>query len=329
MDVDFSARSALERARSVVVVGAADYADELLRQADYQHCTHTLLDGELGLDRETGLVELKRLSDIQELEAPLVLIARRSARGTQETANRLRQLGLTFDHLALHTTRSRSPRLLKALGRTSYEDLDSNVVSFDASVSDRVEVDVGEMGVSSGNVVDLANVSVRERLSITLVGSDGCVTIGQDTTFVDATIFVNSTGTVSIGRDCMFAREIELNQSDQHHIFDLDTLKRINHPRDVVIGDHVWVGRRALLLAGVSIGSGSVVGAAAVTSGAFASNVVLAGSPARVLRERVVWSRDLVKYFDRSTFEDCDDQRALEFLEGDRLAGTASSDKEE
>lgn len=53
----------------------------------------------------------------------------------------------------------------------------------------------------------------------------------------------------------------------------------------VRIEDDVWVGAGATILPGVTIGAGSVVGAGAVVTGNVPPGVVVAGVPARVLRE--------------------------------------------
>lgn len=71
-----------------------------------------------------------------------------------------------------------------------------------------------------------------------------------------------------------------------------------NHPLDaierrsgqesalpVTIGDDVWVGGGAILLPGVSIGSGTVVGAGSVVTRSLPAGVLAAGNPCRVIRE--------------------------------------------
>ena len=55
-------------------------------------------------------------------------------------------------------------------------------------------------------------------------------------------------------------------------------------PRPVHVGDDVWIGMRAIILAGVTIGDGAVVGAGAVVSGDVPPMTVVSGNPARVVR---------------------------------------------
>ena len=54
----------------------------------------------------------------------------------------------------------------------------------------------------------------------------------------------------------------------------------------VVIEDNVWVGARAIILPGVTLGEGSVVGAGAVVSRSVAPYRVAVGVPAREIRDR-------------------------------------------
>jgi maltose O-acetyltransferase len=56
---------------------------------------------------------------------------------------------------------------------------------------------------------------------------------------------------------------------------------------DVVIGDRVWIGYRAIVLPGVTIGEGAVVGAGAVVSKDVEPYAIVAGNPARKIGERV------------------------------------------
>jgi maltose O-acetyltransferase len=56
---------------------------------------------------------------------------------------------------------------------------------------------------------------------------------------------------------------------------------------DVVIGDRVWIGYRAIVLPGVTIGEGVVVGAGAVVTKNVEPYAIVAGNPARKIGERV------------------------------------------
>ena len=55
---------------------------------------------------------------------------------------------------------------------------------------------------------------------------------------------------------------------------------------DVTIGDHVWIGYRAIIMPGVTIGEGSVVAAGAVVTGDVTPYTIVAGVPARQVGER-------------------------------------------
>jgi acetyltransferase-like isoleucine patch superfamily enzyme len=54
----------------------------------------------------------------------------------------------------------------------------------------------------------------------------------------------------------------------------------------IVIGDYVWVGMRATILAGVTIGEGAVVMAGAIVTRDVSPYTVVGGVPARVIRHR-------------------------------------------
>lgn len=57
---------------------------------------------------------------------------------------------------------------------------------------------------------------------------------------------------------------------------------------DIVIGDDVWIGARAIVLQGVSIGDGAVIAAGAVVRQDVPPFAVVAGVPARVVSQRQV-----------------------------------------
>ncbi|RDH91984.1 MAG: hypothetical protein DIZ77_09670 [endosymbiont of Seepiophila jonesi] len=93
------------------------------------------------------------------------------------------------------------------------------------------------------------------------IGHGSRVFIGNKTTSNGARIVaINSL--IALKRDVMLSDEILIQGFDQHGIIDLKSRDIINQNRKkTIVGRHVWVGRRATLMPGVSIGDGSIVGA--------------------------------------------------------------------
>lgn len=58
-------------------------------------------------------------------------------------------------------------------------------------------------------------------------------------------------------------------------------------PTTVVIEDYAWLGVRAIVLPGVTIGHGAIVGAGAVVSRNVPPMAIVAGNPARVIGQRL------------------------------------------
>jgi acetyltransferase-like isoleucine patch superfamily enzyme len=131
------------------------------------------------------------------------------------------------------------------------------------------------------------------RGSVNISGDDQTVLIGARTSFNNATIICKGNANVHIGRDCMFSSSIEVRTCDGHAIIDLDTMTRTNTAASVFIGDHVWVGKGALLQKGSHVASDNVIGYGALVRGRFAdSQTIIAGTPARVVRTRKTWARN-------------------------------------
>jgi acetyltransferase-like isoleucine patch superfamily enzyme len=124
------------------------------------------------------------------------------------------------------------------------------------------------------------------------VGQDSAVLIGRRVSSTSKMIVSAAEGTtVTIGDDVMFATGNQVRADDGHPIFDVRTGRRVNRSQDITIGPHVWVGYNAAILAGSTIGEGSVVALGAVVRGRFPNNCVIGGIPARMLRRDIAWER--------------------------------------
>ncbi len=124
------------------------------------------------------------------------------------------------------------------------------------------------------------------------IGQDATVTLGANVSCTTTVAISACEGTsVSVGDDVMFASENQVRADDGHPIFDVESGRRVNVSRSITIGDHVWLGRGAVVLGGSTIGSGSVLGYGSVLKGRVPNNAVAAGVPARVRRRNIAWER--------------------------------------
>ena len=109
----------------------------------------------------------------------------------------------------------------------------------------------------------------------------------------DINIVAKNGKNITIGDECMFAREIMIRNNDGHIILDRKTGEVINPPEDIVIGDNVWVGMRVMILKGAVIPKGSVVGAMSMVNKKFEEeNILIAGTPAEKIRSDIEWRRE-------------------------------------
>ena len=110
----------------------------------------------------------------------------------------------------------------------------------------------------------------------------GKIHIG-DYCLVNPGVRMSSADSIHIGHSCMFAMNAYLSDADWH-----DLQHRIFAPgnhQPIVIHNNVWIGDSALICKGVTIGENSIVGAWSVVTKDVPPNVVVAGNPAKVVRE--------------------------------------------
>jgi len=151
-------------------------------------------------------------------------------------------------------------------------------------------VEVGAIKIQSGGlkisfVVNAGRCSNGARVTV----GEGCVFNGAMHIIGPLTPGVD----VRIGSHGLFATNVSVRGSSHHGLWDLTTGKLLNPEAGIVIGDRVWLGDGVVVLNKARIPSGSVVGARSVVNREFTQeNVLLAGSPAAVRRENVMWTND-------------------------------------
>lgn len=88
---------------------------------------------------------------------------------------------------------------------------------------------------------------------------------------------------VIIGDNCIIGPQVVIRDDDAHEVIGGVRMAPI------IIGDNVWVGMRAVILKGVTIGDGAIVAAGAVVTKDVKPRTIVGGNPARVIRENASW----------------------------------------
>jgi len=109
------------------------------------------------------------------------------------------------------------------------------------------------------------------------------IRVGEGTIIGYAT-FIDGRDKVTIGSHTDIASEVMIYSSE--HDINSDDFSATLAP--VTIGDYVFIGPRAIILAGVSVGSGAVVAAGAVVTKDVDSFTIVGGVPAKLIGERKV-----------------------------------------
>ena len=109
-----------------------------------------------------------------------------------------------------------------------------------------------------------------------------------DGTFIGHECSFNLRHGIHIGRQCLLAGGVVIQDNDGHPIDPV--ARRAGEPAPesavaaVTIADGVWIGRRAMILKGVTLGENAIVGAGSVVLHDVPANTIVAGNPARVIR---------------------------------------------
>jgi len=105
--------------------------------------------------------------------------------------------------------------------------------------------------------------------------------IGEDT-IIGSRAFLDGRASLKIGSHVVLASEVMIYCS-QHDV-EADDFRSILKP--VVIEDYVFIGPRAIILPGVTIGKGAIIAAGAVVSKDVEPMSIVGGVPAKEIRKR-------------------------------------------
>ena len=125
----------------------------------------------------------------------------------------------------------------------------------------------------------------------------GRITIG-DHTYIGNRTLIGAKESVEIGRCVIISDDVVIMDNNNHPTspearMEMSLSSNFYGPawswepaasRPVTVGDNVWIGKRAVVIKGVTIGAGAVVGIGAVVTRDVPPRAVVAGNPACVVK---------------------------------------------
>lgn len=105
-----------------------------------------------------------------------------------------------------------------------------------------------------------------------------------DSVFINAGCCLDASAPIQLGDRVQLAFQVTL-VTGGHEIGPASTRAGRHAPAPIAVGEGAWVGARALVLPGVTIGPGAVVAAGSVVTRDVPANTLVAGIPARPLRK--------------------------------------------
>ena len=162
---------------------------------------------------------------------------------------------------------------------TFYKNTDFRHCEF--LLGNRIEVSIGK----TNGFIKNFGIGARKAFNSKLI-------FGNDLTCVGASFNCRDSSNIIFGNDCMLSYNISIWSSDGHAIYDINSNKVINKSRDIIIGNHVWIGYSVTIFKGVVIGNNNIIGGRSCIRGKFyKENTVITGNPAIVIKDGVNWDR--------------------------------------
>lgn len=88
---------------------------------------------------------------------------------------------------------------------------------------------------------------------------------------------------IHIGDNCMLAPGVHIYTAT-HPLDAAERISGVEYGKPVTIGHNVWIGGRAIINPGVTIGDNAVIASGAVVVKNVPANVVVGGNPARIIK---------------------------------------------
>lgn len=129
-----------------------------------------------------------------------------------------------------------------------------------------------------------ANIGRGSKISI---GKEGILTLGNKFTITGNTEIICQKE-ITFGDNCLLSWDILMMDTDFHHILNQEGTK-INSPKPIKIGNHVWIGCRNTILKGVSIADNNIIAANSTLTHNITNENCIIGGNGKILKTNINW----------------------------------------
>lgn len=126
---------------------------------------------------------------------------------------------------------------------------------------------------------------IKNCAEICSCNEDALIEIGDRTT-VGNYSFIYASKSIIIGDDCMIAPFVYIVDSNHNSKPNINMNLQDNLSEQIIVGNDVWIGTKAVILAGVTIGDGAIISAGSLVNEDVMPNSIVGGVPARHLKYR-------------------------------------------
>ena len=106
--------------------------------------------------------------------------------------------------------------------------------------------------------------------------------------------FLYSMESIETGSDVLLGWNINIRDNDGHPLYQNGEI--INPNKGVRLGDRVWIASYVDIMKGVCLADGTAVGTRSLVTKSFPQpNTLIAGSPAKIIKEDIIWDYEFDK----------------------------------
>jgi len=155
------------------------------------------------------------------------------------------------------------------------------------TIGDYVEINaLSKSGITFGDNVTIHRNSIIECTGVIRELGEGLV-VGNNVGMAQ-NAFIQIRGKVEIGSNVMFGPSVSIfSESHGNDRTDIPMIEQATKRIGVKIEDDVWIGTKATVLDGVTIGKGSIIAAGSVVNKDVPPYSIVAGVPAKVIKSRI------------------------------------------